>query len=554
MKTNTISSLAVRLPILVGLTLAGGIFVGATVFGGKEVQSRDDLSRSVRKMQEIMAHIHMDYVDTVNLSNLTDKAITKMLEDLDPHSVYIPPKEVELANTQLEGAFDGIGIEFLIVRDTIEVVTPLSGGPSEAVGLRAGDKIVKVDDKVVAGVNITNREVFSKLRGPSNTKVKVTIKRRTESKPLDFTITRGKIPTHSMDVAYMVDATTGYIKINRFSATTYDEFQGGLRKLKTAGAKRLILDLRGNPGGYMNHATHMADDFLPEGRMIVYTKGKDAVRFNQTVNSSAGGEFEAGNLIVLLDEGSASASEIVSGAIQDNDRGLVVGRRSFGKGLVQMPFKLSDNSELRLTISRYYTPAGRSIQKSYAKGAKDYEQDFEKRLKAGELFHADSIKFVDSLKYKTISGRTVYGGGGVMPDVFVPLDTNVAYRYLNELSNKFVIREFAILYAEENRTELQNMGRDKFLKTFVVSPEMMQTIIKNGEKQGVKYNDAAYKKVAGNIRNLVKAFIGRSIWKEEGFYPVLNQEDEVFQTAQKLWKRAGEVEAMGRKVKTAFAR
>jgi carboxyl-terminal processing protease len=506
------------------------------------------------KMQEVVAHIHRDYVDTVNLTRLTDEAITKVLDNLDPHSVYIPLKEVELANTQLEGAFDGIGIEFLIVRDTIEVVTPLSGGPSEAIGLRAGDKIVKVDDKAVAGVGITNREVFGKLRGPSNTKVKVTIKRRSESKPLDFTITRGKIPTHSMDVAYMVDATTGYIKINRFAANTYDEFAGGLRKLKAAGAKRLVLDLRGNPGGYMNHATHMADDFLSEGRMIVYTKGKDALRYNQTITSTSGGEFESGAVIVLIDEGSASASEIVSGAVQDNDRGLVIGRRSFGKGLVQMPFKLSDGSELRLTISRYYTPAGRSIQKSYAKGAKDYEQDFEKRFKGGELFSADSIKFVDSLKYKTLAGRTVYGGGGIMPDVFVPLDTNNAYRYMNELNNKFVIREFALLYAEEKKAELTAMGRDKFIKSFVVTPEMMTTIIANGEKQGVKYNDAAYKKVGSNLRNLVKAFIGRSIWKEEGFYPVINNEDEVFTTAMKYFKKAAEVEVMGKKVKVAQAR
>lgn len=554
MKQTKTSSLAVRLPLLIGLTLAGGIFLGAKVFSTTETSSKDDLNKNLIKMQEVLFHIQNDYVDTVNINRLTDEAITKVLENLDPHSVYIPTKEVELANTQLEGDFDGIGVEFLIVRDTIEVVTPLSGGPSEAVGVHAGDKIVKVDGKSVAGIGITNREVFSKLRGPRNTKVVVTMKRRGETKPIDFTITRGKIPTHSMDVAYMVDKTTGYIKINRFSATTYDEFSAGLSKLTGLGAKRLVLDLRGNPGGYMDRATRMADDFLSDGRMIVYTKSKDPVRFNQEITSTPGGKFEKGNVVVLIDEGSASASEIVSGALQDNDRALVVGRRSFGKGLVQMPFKLSDRSELRLTISRYYTPAGRSIQKSYEKGAKDYEMDFEKRYKGGELFNADSIKFNNALKFKTISGRTVYGGGGIMPDIFVPLDTNIAYRYMNELSNKFVIREYALDYAEGHKIELQQAGREAFVNNFVVSEDMMKTVIANGEKQGVKYNDASYKKAGKNIRNLVKAFIGRSLWKEDGFFPVLNQQDEVFMTGYGLFKKAAEIETQGQKVKSASIR
>lgn len=554
-RKEKISKLAVRMPLLIGLTLAGGIFLGAKVFSKKSNDSREDLNRNLLKMQEIMVRIQNDYVDTVNISTMTDYAITKLIENLDPHSAYIPVKDVELANTQLEGDFDGIGVEFLIVRDTIEVVTPLSGGPSETVGIKAGDKIVKVDGKNVAGIGIKNSDVFSKLRGPRNTKVTVSVKRRSDTRLIDFTITRGKIPTHSMDVAYMVDPKTGYIKINRFSATTYDEFSTGLNKLLGQGMQRLILDLRGNPGGYMDRATRMADDFLPGDRMIVYTKGKDALRFDQQITSTDGGKFEKGNVIVLVDEGSASASEIVSGALQDNDRALVVGRRTFGKGLVQMPFKLSDKSELRLTISRYYTPAGRSIQKTYTKGARDeYDMDFVNRLKGGELFHADSIKFNEKLKYKTISGRTVYGGGGVMPDVFVPLDTNTAYRYMNELANKFVLREYALNYVDANKGSLEAMGRANFVAQFVVTDDMMKTIIANGEKQGVKFNEVHYKKVGKNIKNYVKALIGRSLWREDGFFPVLNQEDEVFTTAVSLFKRANEIEMAGRKIKGSTVR
>lgn len=537
----------VRLPFLLSLAMAGGVLIGATIFG--TTNPKDKVTPNFLKFREILTYIQRDYVDTVNVDQLTDYAIAQMLENLDPHSVYIPPKEVELAKAPLEGDFDGIGVEFMILRDTIEVVTPISGGPSEAVGVRPGDKIVEVDDQKVAGIGITNRDVFKKLRGPKGTKVKILVRRRGENKPVTFTITRDKIPTHSVDVSYMIDELTGYIKVSRFSATTYDEFSQALSKLRQKNVKRLILDLRDNPGGYMDRATRMADDFLDGNRLIVYTQAKDG-RFNQRYTSAAGGAFVEGDVIVLVNEGSASASEIVSGALQDNDRALIVGRRSFGKGLVQMPINLTDGSELRLTISRYYTPAGRSIQKSYAKGSREYENDWENRYKRGEFFHADSIKFADSLKYKTTSGRIVYGGGGIMPDVFVPLDTNEGYRYMNALANKNLLREYSLDYANKYRSTLEKMTVEQYIKTFQIADADMQALIKLGEQNGIAFNEKHYRKTEKNLRNLLKAFVARNIWREEGFFPVYHQEDEVLQRAMGLWAMAGNLKNTGTKSTT----
>ncbi|SFC14602.1 carboxyl-terminal processing protease [Flexibacter flexilis DSM 6793] len=529
----------IRIPVLLGVTLAGGILVGATLFGSKN--AGDDLGKDINKLREIVTLIDREYVDTVNIDQITDYGINKMLENLDPHSAYIPAKEVELAKAPLEGEFDGIGIEFFILKDTIMVVSPISGGPSEAVGLRAGDKIVAVDDKTVAGTHLSNRDVFTKLRGKKGTKVKLSVARKGEKKLLDFVVTRDKIPTHSVDIGYMIDDKTGYIKVSRFSANTYNEFKEAMTKLVAKGMKQLVLDLRDNPGGYMDRATKMADEFLSGNKMIVYTNGKGE-RYDQQIRAYMPGDFEKGSVIVLINEGSASASEIVSGALQDNDRALIVGRRSFGKGLVQMPIPLSDGSELRLTISRYYTPSGRSIQKPYSKNEDEYNMDLAKRFENGEFFHADSIKFADSLRYKTIGGRTVYGGGGIMPDVFVPFDTSMNSRYLNGLYNKNIIREFSLDYADANKPTLSAMKFEDYAANFKVTPQMLESLKELATQNGLVYDEKQFTRSKPLIENALKAFIARNVWKDEGFYPVIAKQDDVLQKALTLFGKASDLE------------
>ena len=524
----------VRLPFFIGLSLAAGILLGATLFGNGT--TADKVTKNFTKFREIISYIDREYVDTVNINEITDYGIEQMLEKLDPHSVYIPAKEVELAKMPLEGDFDGIGVEFLIVKDTIQVVAPIIGGPSEQVGVRTGDKIVAVDGKNVAGIKITNRDVFTKLRGPRGTKVIVSVMRKGEPKPVDFTITRDKIPTHSVEVAYMIDPKTGYIKVSRFAQNTHQEFYDALKTLKGKGMKRLMIDLRDNPGGYMEQANRMANELLGDKKLIVYTKSKDG-RYDSKAVADNKGDFETGACIVLMNEGSASASEILAGAIQDNDRGLIVGRRSFGKGLVQSPIPLSDGSELRLTISRYYTPSGRSIQKPYT-SSKDYEMDFENRFEHGELFNKDSIKFNEKLKFKTLAGRTVYGGGGIMPDVFVPFDTTFSSKYLNALYIKNILREYALNYANENKAKLTSMGLPKFMETWTMSPAQEKDIIALAAKDGIEYNDTQYKRSRVTILNAMKAFVARSIWREEGSYRVIHEQDEIFQKALELWNEA----------------
>lgn len=539
--SNSLSN--VKIPLFVGLSLAAGIFLGATMFGTGT--SMDKVTKNFTKFREIITYIDKEYVDTVNINEITDFGIQQMLEKLDPHSVYIPAKEVELAKMPLEGDFDGIGVEFLIVKDTIQVVSPIIGGPSEQVGVKTGDKIISVDNKKVAGIGITNRDVFTKLRGPRGTKVIVSVLRKGEPKPLDFTITRDKIPTHSVEVAYMIDPKTGYIKVSRFAQNTYTEFHDALKDLKSKGMKRLMIDLRDNPGGYMEQANRIANELLDGNKLIVYTKSKDG-RYDAKSLADNNGDFETGPCIVLINEGSASASEILSGAVQDNDRGLIVGRRSFGKGLVQSPIALSDGSELRLTISRYYTPSGRSIQKPYL-NAKDYEMDFENRFEHGELFNKDSIKFNEKLKFKTLSGRTVYGGGGIMPDVFVPFDTAFSSKYLNALYNKNIMREYALNYANENKAKLAAMGLPKFMTSWSMTAEQEKEVKDIATKEGIVYNEAQYQRSRSTILNAMKAFVARSIWREEGSYRVIHQQDEIFLKANQLWENAAALTAPKKK-------
>jgi len=534
-----------KFPIFLALAVICGIFIGAVM---NSDGSKNNITQSFKRYYEILNYVENDYVDTVNMDELVDFSIVKMLEKLDPHTAYIPKKDIDIARSQLEGDFEGIGIEFNIIKDTIYVVAPISGGPSEAVGLMAGDKIVKVDDKSVAGAGITNGDVFSKLRGPKGTKVKVTIIRKNTKKPLDFVITRDKIPTYSVDVSYMVDPITGYIKVSRFSANTYTEFKQALAGLKAKGMKQLIIDLKDNPGGYMDRATRIVDELLDDRKLIVYTDGKDP-RYDSRIEAYMSGDFEKGPVIVLINEGSASASEIVSGALQDNDRALIVGRRSFGKGLVQMPIPLSDGSELRLTISRYYTPSGRSIQKPYDKNnTDDYSSDLLKRYQHGEFFHADSIKFNDSLKYKTTKGRFVYGGGGIMPDIFVPRDTTAFTTYLVELFNKNIIREYTLDYYSNNKEELQKMTFEDFKKSFTVTDKMLKEVVDLATRSGVKYKEGDFNKSKNMLRNNIKAYIGRSVWGNSGFYPIINETDEIYLSALKQWDKAKEIES-GKKKK-----
>ncbi|MEQ8303969.1 MAG: S41 family peptidase [Cyclobacteriaceae bacterium] len=526
------SSYQIALPLILCIGLAGGVLIGASL-NSKSVP--DDIGEDVQKFREVLSLIKTEYVDETETEELVDDAIQHMLTKLDPHSAYIPAKEREEANEDLRGNFEGIGIEFNIFQDTLVVVAALSGGPSEAVGLRSGDRIIKVDDENIAGVGLRNAEVTKKLKGPKGTEVKIEVLRRNVEEQITFNIIRDKIPQFSVDASYMINPEIGYIKVSRFSQTTYKEFRDAMEKLQSAGMKKLILDLQGNPGGYMNQAIDLADDFLPAGEKVVFTKGKDK-RYNSDALSTNRGEFEKGDLIVLVNEGSASASEIVAGALQDNDRALIVGRRSYGKGLVQSPFDLNDGSELRLTISRYYTPSGRSIQKPYSDN-QEYSRDIAKRYKHGEFFHADSIKFSDSLKYLTLNGRTVYGGGGIMPDYFVPLDTTLNSRYLNALFNSNSFQEYAFNYSLENKAQLEAMGFDKFQHGFSVSDAMFNDLLAVGKRNGVTPNlqDLNTNKKVFEI--FLKANIARRIWGSESFYPIFNETNEILQQAIQLFDK-----------------
>jgi carboxyl-terminal processing protease len=527
------SSYQIRLPLVLCIGLAAGILIG-TSLNGKKITNYSG-NRDAKKLEEVMSLIENEYVDEAKSKELVDGAIQHMLAKLDPHSAYIPASDREEANEDLRGNFEGIGIEFNIFHDTLIVVSALSGGPSEAVGLRPGDQIVKVDGKTIAGIHLTNLDVTKYLKGPKGSEVKIEVIRKHVKEPVLFTIVRDKIPQFSVDASYMVDEATGYIKVSRFSQTTYEEFMKAMEKLKHKGMKRLVLDLQGNPGGYMSQAIDLADEFLPEGEKIVFTKGKDK-RYDSEALSTDKGDFQQGDLIVLVNEGSASASEIVSGALQDNDRALIVGRRSFGKGLVQNPFDLQDGSELRLTISRYYTPSGRSIQKPYI-DEEEYSKDIVKRYKHGEFFTADSVKFSDSLKFLTLNGRTVYGGGGIMPDYFVPLDTTLTSRYLNELYNSNSLAEFTFTYANTHKEALEKKGYEDYYRNFVVSDDLLQQLAATGKSNKVEPDFRDMNKNKKIFQIHVKAQIARRVWGNDGFYPIFNETNEVLQQAMKLFDR-----------------
>lgn len=538
MSTPKNNNSQIRLPIILALAISAGIWIGAT-FAEPE-NNQNDFRAALFKMQEIMTYINRDYVDSVDTNELVEYGISKMLENLDPHSSYIPSRDAELAQSQLDGEFDGIGVEFGIIRDTIYVVAPLTGGPSEALGIQSGDQIINVDDESVAGVGVTNRDVFDKLRGPKGSVVTVDIKRKNQKDLIQYDITRDKIPQYSINATYMVDDEVGYIKVTRFAANTYEEFKEAIASLKAKGMTKLIVDLQGNPGGYMGAAINMADELLGEKSLIVSQEGK-VKQYSQKAYALRPGIFEQGSVIVLVNEGSASASEILAGAIQDNDRGLIVGRRSFGKGLVQLPIDLTDGAELRLTIARYYTPSGRSIQKPYGTDYEAYERDFLERYEQGEFFSADSIKFNDSLKYETKKGRTVFGGGGIMPDYFVPLDTTMSSAYVTRLFNSDSSREYILGFVQDNKRKFEMMSLDEYYEDYEVSDAMLKDLVKVGEKNKVKFDEKDFNVSKDYLKILMKAHLGRQLYDDSAFYKVINDINEVYLQAINLFDEANRI-------------
>lgn len=492
-----------------------------------------DPKKSDQKFAAALQIIRLQYADTTNEEKLTEAAIIAMLKELDPHSVYMSKSDIDKANEPLIGNFDGIGVQFNIIKDTIIVITPVPNGPSEKLGIMSGDKIVKIDGEDAVGKNINSEYVVKKLRGPKGSSVKVSIFRRGKKELLEYTIVRDKIPINSLDAAYMATSEIGYIKLNKFAQNTMTEFSEALKKLKKSGMKSLILDLRDNSGGYLNTAIELADEFLKKDEMIVYTEGVNSPR--QVNIATSVGDFEKGKLVILINEGSASASEIVTGAVQDWDRGLVIGRRSFGKGLVQRPFTLPDLSVIRLTTAHYYTPTGRCVQKPYNDGVEKYYKDLQDRYKHGELMNPDSIKFPDSLKYYTPNKRVVYGGGGIMPDIFIPLDTTKFSDYYSDLLRKNIINQFVLKYLDDNREKLKAKYPDveAFLKGYFLDEAFMNAFFAFSDAEGVKKDEAGYKTSELYIKNFIKAWIARNLWDYDAYWRISNEEDDVFIEAVK---------------------
>lgn len=525
MKKNTYAAIALFLCIVCGI-LIGNILARRANFSNN-VNSFSTLIRKMNagnKVDELLSLINTNYVDTIDVEQLTEDAMIYIVNDLDPHSVYIPAKDLELVNSELDGSFSGIGVQFNIQNDTIMVVAVISGGPSEKAGLIAGDRIIEVDDSLFVGKVINNEKVMRNLRGKKGTKVKLGIARPGTPETLYYTITRGDIPVNSVDISYMIKPGIGFIRVSKFSATTYNEFLTALADLRNQGATRLIVDLRENGGGLMDQVARMVNEFLPRGQMIVYSEGKDYPRSEAKADGS--GSFISLPLIVLIDEYSASASEIFAGAVQDNDRGLIVGRRSFGKGLVQQQFSMSDGSAVRLTIAYYYTATGRNIQKPFARGnAEDYEMDIYNRYIHGELDNQDSIQVADSLVYYTPKGRKVYGGGGIMPDVFVPRDTTAYSPYLSKVTNYSYMYQFAFQYTDNHRSRLNEFKSWQDMEKYLDTQPLLNEFVAFASGKGVEANWKDINKSKRVIERNIKSYIARNILGDKGFYPLFYKDD-----------------------------
>lgn len=523
-------------PISGILLVVVGVLVGFKIkaYTPADEPNKLSLQDNLRKFETVVRQVRSNYFEEVDVTDMVENAIVGMLDGLDPHTFYIPPPDMKAISEQMRGSFEGIGIEFNIMEDTLLVVTPISGGPSEKLGIMPGDRIIKVEGENVAGIGLSNRDVVEMLRGEKGTVVSVTIYRPGMEEFLEFDIERDKIPLNSVDFAYMPTEDIGYIKVNRFSETTMQEFMEKLYELKEQGMRNLILDLRNNPGGYLEMAQMMADMFLEKGQMIVYTEGRIPESNKKYVATSRFKEFEEGGLIVLINQGSASASEIVSGSVQDHDRGLIIGNRSFGKGLVQQQYQLVDGSAIRVVISRYFTPAGRCIQKPFNEDSEDYNREIWERFESGELFSADSIKFPDSLKYKTDHGRVVYGGGGIMPDVFIPADTSGRSDYLEKLITKNLLRQFAFRYSESHDLKSEYANGMDFADNYEPDQATLDEFIGFSEERGVEYDEQGYTASLKVIKQNLKALIGRQLYGDEGFYPSLHVYDPAMQKALNL--------------------
>ena len=520
------------MPIILALMLITGMFIGSKLSVINN-ESRFFIYPQINKITSIINYIDEEYVDSIVPEELIEDAVPILLNNLDPHSVYIPAKDLIRTNEPLEGNFDGIGVEFNIQKDTIVIVNIISGGPSEKIGILPGDRIVMVDDSLIAGIGLTNGGVVSLLKGERGTTVKVGVKRNRKNELLDFEIIRDKIPLYSIDASFLIDNETGYIKISRFSKTTYDEFISSIEKLQLEGIKNIIIDLRGNGGGYLEIATSLIDEFLEKDKLIVYTEGRS--RPKQSFYSTTEGKCKSYKLVVLIDELSASASEIFAGAIQDNDRGTIMGRRSFGKGLVQEQTRFHDGSALRLTVARYYTPTGRSIQKPYGKKHDDYYHELNNRYLHGEFSEIDSISFADSLRFVTPKGKIVYGGGGIMPDIFVPVDTVGISNYYIKVRDKGLIYKFAFDYADKNREKLNDFKDFIALVNYLKKSKLLDEFVGYAKKEGVTPNWKDINYSAEVLNTMLHAQITRNIFDDDGFFPVISTIDNTLQKAVKLF-------------------
>lgn len=521
----------IYLPIAFALVLIAGFFLGASVVRVSSVNSgilKGIQSRNYNPVDYVMDYIRREYVDSVNVSDLQQSAIEGILSSLDPHSQYITAEEFNEVNDPLLGNFDGIGVQFRMESDTVYIINTIPGGPSEKAGILGGDRIVTVNGETIAGVKMSNNDVMKRLKGTRGTKVNVGVLRRGVAGLIDFELTRDVIPTYSIDASFITEPGVGYIKLSKFSATTSQELGKALSDLIYEGMESLVLDLRGNSGGYLQTAITVSDEFLTEGKLIVYTQGLN--RPKQTATATAKGLFEKGNLIILIDEGSASSSEILAGAIQDNDRGVIIGRRSFGKGLVQEQLSLPDGSALRLTVARYFTPTGRSIQKPYENGhSEEYKNELFERMAHGELEDADSVKFADSLRFTTPEGRVVYGGGGIMPDIFVPVERDKRYGYYNEILGRGIVYQYAFQYTDRYRKNLKKYNSvAEYDQNFVVDQTMIADFVKFASEKGVAPDWEGLNFIRTDLQNFLKSLIARNIFDEQAFYTIFLRTDKTY--------------------------
>jgi len=514
------------IPLICGISIGLGILIGTLISPGT---AGDGALSPYDKIKAVLGYVEKNYVDTVNTNELVDLSLVDILSHLDPHSGYYTAEEVIEMNEPLQGNFSGVGVEYNIIHDTVVVVNVIRGGPSQTAGLLTGDRLIAADGVNITGDSAQEAIVKRRLRGAAGSNVNVSFVRPGKPGTQQVKITRGSIPIYSVESSYMLNANTGYIRLTRFAETSYEEFMKAADSLRGQGMTKLVFDLRSNGGGLLNTATAICDEFLPDGQMIVYTKGR--ADGEDRIMATAKGTLEKIELAVLIDENSASASEIVAGAIQDNDRGIIIGRRSFGKGLVQEEKQLSDGSAFRLTIARYYTPTGRCIQKSYAHGIEDYEQDAARRYKSGELLHADSIHFPDSLKFTTPKGKIVYGGGGIMPDIFVPLDTSGNSEYLNDLYYGDVFTLWSLDFSRGEGKQWLKPGYDAFRSDFVVNDGHVKEFYSLSERNGIKADAAGQRQSDKLVRRYMKSFAARILWGDIGYYPIWNDDDPVIKAA-----------------------